>query len=171
TGVQTCAPPIYAGPPFAGYRRGGAEVAVELAGAVDRADDRLDGDVDQAELAAAGLAQRGDDLVVGEDLRDVVGLAAQPCHGLAQAGAASGAGEVGLGVGVGETGVGHGQRPFRSNSARGVERRVECGVPCAGWTRVSVHPTVLTTRVLRRVPSAAVWAAVCAADSPAASSP
>src|SRR5687767_7835841 len=56
----------------------GPEVAVELARAVDGADDRVELDRLQPEAALAAAPERGNDLVEGQDLVDVVGLPAQP---------------------------------------------------------------------------------------------
>jgi hypothetical protein len=64
--------------------RRGPEAAVEVARAIDRADDRVQRDRLEAELDLAGHAERLHDLVEGQDQRDVVGLAAQPPAELGQ---------------------------------------------------------------------------------------
>jgi hypothetical protein len=65
--------------PAAAYARGGgAEAAVEVARAVDRAHDRVERDGLEAELRLADHPQRADHLVEREDQPDVVGLAAEP---------------------------------------------------------------------------------------------
>ena len=86
-------------PALAQPRRRRVEVAVEVARAVDGADDRVD--VDDAASpsgALAGAAERLDDLLEREDHADVVGLAAQARRQQRQGPAAPGAGEVRLGV-------------------------------------------------------------------------
>ena len=97
--------------------RGGAEAAVELARAIDRADDRVELDRLQPEPPLAALAERLDDLVEGQDDVDVVGLAAQALGEIGEPVAAARAAEVGVRVLVGEPGVHPAQRTPQRASA------------------------------------------------------
>ena len=65
-------------PAAAHARGGGAEAAVEVARAVDGADDRVERDRLQPELRLADHPERVDDLVERQDQPDVVGLPPQP---------------------------------------------------------------------------------------------
>ena len=89
-------------PAAAQPRRGGAQAAVEVDGAVDAADDRVERHDLQAEVVLAGPPERLDDLLERQHERDVVGLAPQPAADVGQQARPAGAGEVGLGVGLGE---------------------------------------------------------------------
>ena len=92
--------------------RGGAEAAVELARAVDGADDRVERDRLQPEPALAAPPERLDHLVEGQDQVDVVGLAAQPRGEAGELLAPPRAAEVALRVLGGKAGV-HGSRVRR----------------------------------------------------------
>ena len=116
-------------PALADPRRGGAEVAVELARAVDGPDDRVELDQLLAEPPLADAAERADDLLEREDVVHVVGPA--QARGQAREGApAARAAEVVLSVGARKPGVpGHGPRVLREGAARsapcgGIRRRV-----------------------------------------------
>ena len=85
-------------PALAQARRRRAEVAVELARAVDGPDDRVDVDHLQSQRALAGPAERLDDLLERQDHGDVVGLAAQAGREQRQRPPAPGTREVRLGV-------------------------------------------------------------------------
>ena len=92
-------------PAAAHARRGRAEAAVEVARAIDGADDRVERDRLEPELDLADHAERLDDLVERQDQRDVVGLAAQPPAELGEQLRAPRAREVVLRVGAGEAGA------------------------------------------------------------------
>ena len=93
-------------PALAHRRRGGPELAVEVAlAAVDRADDRLERDHLHAEVVLAAAPERADDLLERQHLRDVVGLGAQPGGDVGQRAAAALAVEVAACVGVREAGA------------------------------------------------------------------
>ena len=83
----------------------GPKLAVELARAVDGADDRVEVDGLQAEPALAAPPERRDDLVEGQDVVDVVGLAAEPAREVGRHLAAASAREVTRGVGARESGI------------------------------------------------------------------
>ena len=89
-------------PACANPARGGAKAAIEIALAIDRADDRVERDDLQAEVRLARPAKGLDDLLEGEDQPDVVGLAPQPPGDLAEQPGATCPREVGLRVGTGE---------------------------------------------------------------------
>src|SRR5690606_35556836 len=92
-------------PPRAHAAGGGTEAPVEVARAVDGADDAVERDRLHAAVALADPAERLDDLVEREDGADVLGLAAQHAADARQHGAAAGAQEVVLRVGLRESGV------------------------------------------------------------------
>ena len=83
----------------------GTEAAVELARAVDGADDRVKRDGLEPEPALAPVTERLDHLVEGEDQVDVVGLAAQPAGQAGELLVPARAAEVALGVLGGKAGV------------------------------------------------------------------
>jgi hypothetical protein len=87
---------------------GGAELAVEVARAVDGSDDRVERDHLQPELALTRTPERRYDLLERQDHVDVARLAAQAVRDARQGSPASHPKEVVLGVGGVQAGAGHG---------------------------------------------------------------
>ena len=85
-------------------RRGRPEAAVEVGGAVDGADDRVQRHDLEPAVLAPDHAEGVDDLLEREDQPDVVGLAPQPPADVGEQACAAGAREVALSVGCGEPG-------------------------------------------------------------------
>jgi hypothetical protein len=91
-------------PAAAQARRGGAEAAIEVRRAVDRADDRVQRHDLQPDVLPAGDAERVHNLLEREYQRDIARLAAQAAADVGQQARAPRAREVTLSVGAGEAG-------------------------------------------------------------------
>src|SRR5947209_9927817 len=141
-------------------RRGRPELAVEAAAAVDGADDRVERDRVQAEVALAHASQRGDDLVEGEDHVDVPALAGQEAGEPGDGLPAARAQEVVLGVDGVEAGAQRGHDPHRlpygriarppcAEVSKAMLRRVRAGT----YACTRRHTDVTRRRRTRMAPS------------------